>query len=69
MQYLAVKFDIEIAKKEAKFRKQYPLSADRIVALEAMAHPWDPDATGQITDLKNRVQKLETIIRRNKWLV
>jgi len=34
MQYLAVKFDISIAKKDAKFRKQYPLIADRLVALE-----------------------------------
>ena len=34
MQYLAVKFDIAIAKKDAKFRKQYPLIADRLVALE-----------------------------------
>ena len=34
MQYLAVKFDIEIAKKDAKFRKQYPLVANRLVALE-----------------------------------
>ena len=34
MQYLAVKFDIEIAKKAAKFRKHYPLVANRLVALE-----------------------------------
>ena len=34
MQFLAVKFDIEIAKKDAKFRKQYPLIADRLDALE-----------------------------------
>lgn len=39
MQYLAVKFDIEVAKKDAKFRKQYPLIADRLVALEALVHP------------------------------
>ena len=59
MQYLAVKFDIAIAKKDAKFRKQYPLIADRLVALEAIAHPWDPDAKGEITSLKDRVAKLE----------
>ena len=34
MQYLAVKFDIEIAKKDAKFRKQYPLIAERLDLLE-----------------------------------
>ena len=35
MQYLAVKYDIEIAKKDAKFRKQFPLIADRLDNLEA----------------------------------
>ena len=59
MQYLAVKFDIAIAKKDAKFRKQYPLIADRLVALEALSHAWDPDAKGEITNLKDRVAKLE----------
>ena len=34
MQYLAVKYDISLAKKDAKFRKQYPLIADRLDALE-----------------------------------
>jgi hypothetical protein len=34
MQYLAVKYGIEVAKKDAKFRKQFPLIADRLAALE-----------------------------------
>jgi len=34
MQYLAVKYDIEVAKKDAKFRKQYPLILARIEELE-----------------------------------
>ena len=34
MQYFAEKYDIELAKKDAKFRKQYPLSAERIDSLE-----------------------------------
>ena len=38
MQYLAVKYDLELAKKDAKFRKQYPLIADRLDILESMAH-------------------------------
>ena len=62
MQYLAVKFDIAIAKKDAKFRKQYPLIADKLVALELLAHAWDPDAKGEITDLKAKIQELETQI-------
>ena len=38
MQYLAVKYDLELAKKDAKFRKQYPLIADKLDILESMAH-------------------------------
>lgn len=34
MQYFAEKYDIELAKKDAKFRKQYPLMAERIDSLE-----------------------------------
>jgi hypothetical protein len=35
MEYFAVKYDLELAKKDAKFRKQYPLQADRLDHLEA----------------------------------
>jgi len=38
MQYLAVKYDIELAKKDAKFRKQYPLVAERLDYVESIAH-------------------------------
>ena len=34
MQYFAEKYDIELAKKDAKFRKQYPLIAARLDSLE-----------------------------------
>ena len=34
MQYFAEKYDIELAKKDAKFRKQYPLIAKRLDSLE-----------------------------------
>ena len=34
MQYLAVKYDIEVAKKDAKFKKQFPLIADKLDAME-----------------------------------
>ena len=59
MQFLAVKFDIEMAKKDKKFRKQYPLIADRLDILETIAHPWDPDAKGQITKLEERIKETE----------
>ena len=45
MFYLSEKYDIEIAKKEAKWRADYPLLAQRIDKLEAQvydeASPWD----------------------------
>lgn len=59
MEYLAEKFDIEVAKKDKKFRKKYPLVADRIEALEEIIYCWEPDfdvigtvSKGQINELK-----------------
>ena len=34
MQHFAEKYDLELAKKDSKFRKQYPLQAERLDALE-----------------------------------
>jgi hypothetical protein len=34
MQHFAEKYDLELAKKDAKFRKQYPIQAERLDALE-----------------------------------
>lgn len=34
LQYIANKYDLELAKKDAKFRKQYPLILARIEELE-----------------------------------
>lgn len=34
MEYFAEKYELELMKKDAKFRKQYPLQADRLDALE-----------------------------------
>ena len=34
MDHFAEKYDLELAKTESKFRKQYPLQADRLDALE-----------------------------------
>jgi len=34
MEYVAVKYDIEIARKDAKFVKQFPLVAERLRILE-----------------------------------
>jgi len=34
MQHFAIKYHLELAKTDSKFRKQYPLQADRLDALE-----------------------------------
>ena len=34
MDYFAEKYDIELAKSESKFKKQYPLIAERLEILE-----------------------------------
>jgi len=39
MQHFAEKYDLELAKKDAKFRKQFPLVADRLDKLEKNSHP------------------------------
>ena len=39
MEYFADKYELELIKKDAKFRKQYPLTAERLDALEANSHP------------------------------
>jgi hypothetical protein len=39
MEYFAEKYDLELAKKDAKFRKQYPLAAARLDRLEKNSHP------------------------------
>ncbi|OUW48039.1 MAG: hypothetical protein CBD47_03620 [Synechococcus sp. TMED187] len=39
MQHFAEKYDLELAKKDAKFKEQYPLIAERLEFLESIAHP------------------------------
>jgi hypothetical protein len=38
MAHVADKYDLELAKKDAKFRKQYPLIAERLDYVESVAH-------------------------------
>ena len=60
MQYLAEKYDIEVAKKDAKFRKQYPLIAERLDALEKNTHPCkELHEFDAYPDLIARIEKLE----------
>ncbi len=64
MQYFAEKYDLELAKKDAKFRKQYPLAAERLDKLEKNSHPCKElhefDAYPELID---RIQKLEKKIK------
>ena len=39
MEYLAQKYDIEVAKKQSKFEQDYPLMKQRIEKLEKWSHP------------------------------
>ena len=57
MEYLAVKYDIQIAKKEAKWKSDYPLLAERIDKLEAWSHP--PVAPGGATELIKEIEILK----------
>lgn len=60
MEYLAVKYDIQIAKKEAKWKSDYPLLAEKIERLEAWSHP--PVAPGGTTELLAEMDKLQAQI-------
>jgi hypothetical protein len=64
MEYLAVKYDIQIAKKETKWRSDYPLLAERIDKLEEWAHP--PIAPGGTTELLAEMDKLQAQINELK---
>lgn len=64
MEYLAKKYDINIAKKEAKWASQYPGLANRIEQLEAWSHP--PVAPGGATELMEEIAKLQKEIEELK---
>ena len=67
MEYLAVKYDIQLAKKEAKWRTDYPLLSERIDKLEACSHP--PVAPGGTTELMDEIAKLKkeiNLLKRKK---
>lgn len=65
MEYLAVKYDINIAKKEAKWASQYPGLANRIEKLEKWSHP--PVAPGGTTEIMEEIAKLQKQIDQMNW--
>jgi len=64
MQYFAERYDLELAKKDAKFRKQYPLAAERLDKLEGNSHPCKelhefdayPDLIKRIEEMERRLK-------------
>ena len=60
MQHFAEKYDLELAKKDSKFRKQYPLQAERLDKLEQISHPCkELHEFDAYPDLIDRIEKLE----------
>ena len=60
MEYFAKKYDLELAKKDAKFRKQYPLAAQRLDDVEKCSHPCKELHEFEVyPELIARIEKLE----------
>jgi len=60
MEYLAEKYDIELAKKEEKWLAQYPALKKRIELLEEQAHyPCGLEEFDDFDKLNQRIKKLE----------
>ena len=57
MEWVAKRYDIEIATREEKWLKQYPNLAARIQQLEKNSHP--PVVAGGATEIEERLKKLE----------
>jgi hypothetical protein len=68
MQYVATKYDIDIAKKDAKFQKQFPLIAERLKELEINSHPpISPNGTTEIIERINAITaRLDKIEKKKK---
>ena len=65
MDYFAEKYDLELAKTESKFKKQYPLIAERLEALEDKAHPPIPmECFDGYEELSRRIEALEKKLKK-----
>jgi len=64
MEHFAEKYDIEVAKKDSKFRSLYPLQADRLDKVEKLAHPkCGLESFDGYDELIKRIDKLEKKIK------
>jgi len=60
LEYIAQKYDIEIAKKQSKFEQDYPLMMERIEKLEKWAHPdRKREFNRKIREIEQRTETLE----------
>lgn len=67
MDHYVEKEEVELAKKDSKFRKQYPLIAKRLDELEKMAHsPCGLEGFDLYQPLIDRIETLEKRIKKQK---
>jgi|TARA_R110002074_G_scaffold117303_4_gene249260 hypothetical protein len=65
MEYVSVKYDINIAKRELNWLSQYPALAARIQSLESVAHPkCGLEEFDGFHKLDQRIKKLEKRIKK-----
>ena len=64
MEYISVKYDIDLAKREEKWLAQYPALAERIKSLESVAHtPCGLEDFDGYPEIDERIKSLETAIK------
>ena len=67
MEYLAQKYNFEIAKKQSKFEQAYPLMKERIEKLEAWSHPdRQKEFQREIVKLRKWTKNNQTILGAKK---
>lgn len=60
LEHVAQKYDLELAKTDSKFRKQFPLQAARLDKLEKLSHPkCGLDGFDDYQPLIDRIESLE----------
>jgi len=60
LEHVAQKYDLELAKTDSKFKKQFPLQAARLEELEKIAHPpCGLDGFDGYQPLVDRIESLE----------
>jgi hypothetical protein len=64
MEYISIKYDIDLAKREEKWLDQYPALAARIRQLESVSHtPCGLEDFDGYPEIDQRIKKLEKAIK------